>query len=80
MKTLKEALNEAGISFAHLARKSGISAQSVNQYKDYPAKLGSSSAFAYIEIFKDIEDELIYSKNGKLVTSAKYKLVRTFDL
>lgn len=80
MKTLKEALEENGISFAHVARINSISTQAVNQYRDAPAKVVKRSTFAYIDILKDISDELIYNKNGKLLGSAKYKLVRAFDL
>lgn len=80
MKTLKEVMNDSGVSYARIAKKSDISPQAVCQYKDSPAKMGKNSSCSWIEIFKDVGDELFYSKSGRFAPSVKYKLVRTFFL
>lgn len=76
MKTLKEALEERGISFAHVARMNNISTQAVNQYRSSPVLLSHS----YIDILKDIQEKEILNHSGKLLSNAAYELVRTFDL
>ena len=76
MKTLKEVLNDRGISMAHVAKVNEISPQSLNRYKHFKC-LPHGDA---VELFEDIENSTICNEKGDWVQEAKYKLVKAFSL
>jgi len=79
MNTLKEVLKERGISMKHVALSNGMSAQSLNRYKDRPAQIVSDSSRS-VYIFDDIGDKHIYSSTGNPLPNAQYILVRTLKI
>ena len=80
METLGELLIESGISYAHIAKRAGITTQSVYQYKNHPAQIKTTANGAYIKIFKDVSGEVFYNECGRVITKVKYMWVREFNL
>ena len=76
MKTLKEVLNDRGISMAHVAKVNNVSPQSLNRYKGFKCIPYGDA----VELFTSIERDTICDENGEWIQEAKYKLVKAFSL